>query len=1165
MTTTERDHPAVHDPDDLEPGALPPGVRVRWVDLRVDDLEVARRRELLSSAERAHADLGDPRVRAQRVLVRAAARELLGAAMGLPPRAVPLTVTAAGRPQVAAPGWDVGWSHADDVAVVAVAAGGLVGVDVEPVSSHDDAGSAEAWVRREAAWKRDGRGLGVLRQDPDPELPGRLLTAPPGHVAALATSAAAIADHRAPARTTLLQDFRPWFPGAPVDPEELHRASVERLDEFWAALLAWSGLPTSGDPVPVRAGEDIETARWFPGVRLNYAEALLAPRPGVDDDAPALTGVHADVSAETLTRRELRTAVADRAARLLAVGVGPGDRVALLGANSPQTAVTGLAVAAVGAALATSPPDMGPAALVARFGQVEPTVLLVVRGRAAEAGPQLDAVLADVPGIVHVVVVDDLPLPDGHPEVVRLADVAPRPQDVRPDGDWPRFPFDHPLFVMFSSGTTGPPKAMVHGIGGTLLEQVKEHRLHGDLHPGDTMYFHTTTAWMMWNWQLTALASGVHVVVYDGPVTDASLLWEFAARFRVTHFGSSPAHLQLSQDSGLRPGTTQDLGALRAVLSTGAVLNDWQFDWVSEAVGPQPLLSVSGGTDLLGCLFLGHPELTVRRGRLQTRSLGIDVAAVDEDGREVVGAPGALVVRRPFPSRPVRFLQDPDGQRFHDAYFAERPGLWTHGDLVEIGADGSARVLGRVDGVLNIDGVRIGPGEITTALRGIPQVADTMAVEQPDPARPGSGRMVLLVVLTEGSSMDDQLERAIRRTLRQQASPAHVPSVVLAVPGLPTTHNGKRSDAAARAALAGEQPRNLTALRNPETVTAIAAAAAAADVLPGAAPGAVAELPAGGPAVAPDPALRDQVAALWCDVLGVSEARDDDHYADRGGASRQLVGLLRRIKLDLGREVAMDAVLADPTFAGLLRATAAAGRADTSGVTLLRRGVGRPLYMTVDAWGQLNSVSRLAEALDTDRPVLGLRTTLTRPDGSRATIEEMGAETVALLREHQPEGPYSLLGYSFGGLVAFDTAQRLLAAGQEVAFLGLVDAFPTRANLTARQFRARRLAGVVKAYGGPGHVLRWVRQRLQPTAMSPEDRAWHEGAEVYDAYRVEPYAGPVTYFLATDDLPLVADNATIWRAAAARIVVVEVPGDHMALLAHEQVGALADRVSALLR
>jgi acetoacetyl-CoA synthetase len=952
-----------------------------------------------------------------------------------------------------------------------------------------------------------------------------------------------------------------------ADPGELHSFSVEEPETFWHAFLEWSQLPWSGLATPVLVGDDMATARFFPGVTVNYAEALLRPLPDVDDDAPALISVHADRPAQRLSRRELRDAVAATATALATLGIVAGSRIVTVAPNDVRTAVAVLAATALGAVVATGTPDVGTAALLGRFEQVEPELVLLDRP-GLQDGPDAGttALLAGLPTARHLVVLDDLPLPTtGSVPVARLTELVADVRDA-PRPEWPRLPFDHPLFVMFSSGTTGPPKAIVHGAGGTLLEHTKEHLLHVDLRPQDRLFFHTTTAWMMWNWQLSALAVGASVVLYDGPVLGPRTLWELVAHQDVTVFGTSPAYLQLCQDAGFRPARAVELSRLRSVLSTGAVLHDWQFDWFAEAVGPQPLQSISGGTDILGCFVLGHPELPVRAGRCQTRSLGLDVAAVDEDGNEVVGRIGELVCRRPFPSRPLGFLQDPDGSRFHRAYFAEHPRVWTHGDLVEFAPDGSARMHGRSDGVLNVNGVRIGPSEVYAALRGVPEVADAMAVEQRDPAGRGRSRMVLLVVVRPGSVLDGDLDRTIRRTLRRQASAAHVPSQVVAVPELPVTHNGKRSERAARDAVNGDPVANESALRNPGCLAAIRAAvlttapepAAPEGVSEPAPPGTAAPAPAEDGVVPPDALL-----GIWQDVLGVPDARPDDDFLDLGGSSRQVMSLLRRVRLELGADVPITEFYADTTLRGLLRATTV-GTREAPSSRLLRRGVGRPVFIACDAWGQLNELHALVQALDTTRPVYGLQPSLVDDDGRRRSIEELVADMTDQVVQIQPGGPYSLVGYSFGGLLVYETACRLTAAGHDVRFVGLVDVIPPMASMTPRELIARRWAGRLDTMSSRQRLSEQLRLRFGIGGPDPEADAWGESYRTFNAHRLSAYAGLVTYYQAERRLPVVGNTLTAWRRAAPRLLVMDVPADHEHLLAQPYVVELAARLSVTL-
>ncbi|HEY0507635.1 MAG TPA: acetoacetate--CoA ligase [Blastococcus sp.] len=959
--------------------------------------------------------------------------------------------------------------------------------------------------------------------------------------------------------------------GADMAEQDLHAFSLERPEIFWRAVLEWSGLPWSGSADTVLTGSDVESARFFPDVRLNYVEALLQTLPGAADDSQALTAVHSGRPADRYTRGELRASVELTATALAACGIGAGDRVVAIAPNTPQVLIAVLGAAALGATLSTATPDMGAGALLGRFGQVEPVLLLLDRTGMSEETAQ--ALIGGLPTLRRVLLLDDRPPPAGvGVPVQRLATVTEEVTGA-PRADWPRLPFDHPLFVMFSSGTTGPPKAIVHGAGGTLLEHVKEHRLHGDLRPDDTLYFHTTTAWMMWNWQLSALAVGAEIVVHDGPLLGPHTLWTLVADHAVTVFGTSPAYLQLCQEQNYRPMAALDLTRLRAVLSTGAVLHDWQFTWIAENVGPQPVQSISGGTDIIGCFLLGHPELPVRPGRCQSRSLGLDVAAVDDGGVELVGEVGELVCRRPFPSRPVGFLHDADGARFHAAYFAAHPGLWTHGDLVDIDRDGSARLHGRSDGVLNVGGVRIGPSEIYTVLRSVAEVVDCMAVEQREPSTPGATRMVLLVVLRAGATLDHELDRRIRRTLRREASAAHVPSLVVAVPDLPLTHNGKRSEAAARSAVDGDEVRNADALKNPDCLAAIRSAFAAATQPAGAV---VAATPGRVAAAGPEPAdaevvaaVRSEVARIWGEVLDVRAPRPDDDFGDMGGTSRQAMQLLRKVWLEMGVDVPITDLEDRPTLGGVAAAVAARRAATSDGISLLRPGHGRPVVVVSDLWGQLNSYHSLIRALDTDRPVLGLQPTLSASDGRRHTIAEVTDEALTLLRRAQPAGPYSLTGYSFGGLVAFETACRLTADGETVSYLGLIDVRPPTGSFTRWELTAHRSGKLLKRLrtaaspAGPRAAAQWLRGR-GAGAVDPERAAFAASSAVFDAHQLSRYDGAVTYYLAQRRLPLVGNTLSAWRRAAPHLLVTEVPGDHDNMLGGDTIEELAARISATL-
>ncbi|MBR1175857.1 acetoacetate--CoA ligase [Bradyrhizobium sp. KB893862 SZCCT0404] len=701
------------------------------------------------------------------------------------------------------------------------------------------------------------------------------------------------------------------------DHAAMDRFSVENFRSFWRLFLEWSDLPRDGAAEPVCVGDACETARFFPDLRLNYVECLLADSP----DQPALTACHADGSRERFTRGALRVTVDRLAKSLQRLGVREGDHVVAIARNNAEAAIACLATAAIGATFASCAPDMGVPAILTRFAPLEPVVLFgCLRAERWDAGvPVADRVLeaaAGLPNLAAIIALDDgsLDVDAGTTPLHRLTDLLCDDDGVEEGSGWVRHPFNHLLFTMFSSGTTGPPKCIQHGAGGTLLEHLKEHRLHCDLRPGDKLFFQTSCGWMMWNWQLSALASGVEIVLYDGPLAAADTFWRIVAEEFVTVFGTNPVYLHFCEQKGFSPGQVFDLSALRAVLSTGSILYPRQYDWVSSKVKTSmPLQSISGGTDIIGCFVLGSPNLPVHRGEVQCRSLGLDVRSLPppDDPQARIGE---LVCANPFPSRPLGFHGDADGTRFHAAYFAQNPGFWTHGDLIEATAHGGWRLHGRSDGVLNVHGIRIGTAEIYRILDDVGQIVEAMAIEQQAEDEPGGTRMVLLLVLRKDVVLDSALARHIRAKLARCGSPAFVPARIAQVEALPVTVNGKRSEVAARDAVNGRPIRNRDALQNAECLDAIRNH----PVLRGPRTVSASPEPAAASRMIPDAErLPKDLRAICERVLDIAPIGWSDNLLDCGADSLAVVSLLLEIERYAGHPVPLSAFLAAPSIEGL--------------------------------------------------------------------------------------------------------------------------------------------------------------------------------------------------------------------------------------------------------
>jgi acetoacetyl-CoA synthetase len=607
----------------------------------------------------------------------------------------------------------------------------------------------------------------------------------------------------------------------------LYDWSVHQPEAFWQAVWDFCGIIGDRGSGPVLENPaQMPGARWFPDARLNYAENLL--RRCGDDTAIVFRGENQVRS--RISFDELRHEVSRLAQALRAAGIRPGDRVAGYMPNLPGTVIAMLAAASIGATWSSCSPDFGAQGVVDRFGQIGPRILFAADGyfynrHTIDNLPRLREIMAQLPTVEKLVIVPytcGTPDLSGLPKAVSVHDfMAPfRAGTLK----FEHLPFDHPLFILYSSGTTGVPKCIVHGAGGTLLQHLKEHVLHTDIRQGDRLFYFTTCGWMMWNWLVSGLASGATLLLYDGSpfVSKGSVLWDYAAEEKMTVFGTSAKYIDALAKLRLEPGRSHDLSALRALLSTGSPLVPESFDYVYRSIKSDLLLaSISGGTDIISCFALGCPILPVWRGELQCRGLGMKVEVWNDDGKPVRGEKGELVCTTPFPSMPTGFWNDADGAKYRAAYFERYPGIWHHGDYVELTAHDGLMIYGRSDAVLNPGGVRIGTAEIYRQVEQLDEVVESLAIGQDwPPQQPNDVRVVLFVRLRDGLMLDNVLSERIRKQIRDNTTPRHVPAVVVQVPDIPRTKSGKIVELAVRNVVHGLPVRNIEALANPEALQA---------------------------------------------------------------------------------------------------------------------------------------------------------------------------------------------------------------------------------------------------------------------------------------------------------------------------------------------------------
>ena len=601
---------------------------------------------------------------------------------------------------------------------------------------------------------------------------------------------------------------------------DLHDWSVDNIHEFWA--FAWEFFDIIHTQPYTQVVDDVSKmpgAKWFTGARLNFAENLLRRR----DDKTALIFKGESQPVRKLTYAELYSEVAKTAAALRTAGVEKGDRVAGFVPNMPESIIAMLATTSIGAIWSSSSPDFGIKGVLDRFSQIEPKVLFAANGyfyngKFHDSLEKLKGILHDLPSVEKVVVI---PYSDEDPDICIISNSILFSDFIDNDDEeieFEQLPFDHPLYIMYSSGTTGLPKSIVHGAGGTLLQHLKELQLHCDLCEQDTIFYFTTCGWMMWNWLVSSLVTGASLVLYDGApfFPDANAMWKMAEELGITVFGTSAKFIAGSEAAGNKPISTNDLSNVRLILSTGSPLMEENFDYIYRDVKKDvQLASISGGTDIVSCFAGGSPMLPVYRGELQCSGLAMDVDAFDHKGKSSRNAKGELVCKKAFPSMPIYFWNDPDGQKYHNAYFDKFENIWYHGDYIEINDHGGVTIFGRSDATLNPGGVRIGTAEIYRVVEQMREIIDSLVVGVQSN---GDEQVALFLKMDEGAILNDNLINQIKSSIRANCSPRHVPSIIKSVEDIPYTISGKKVELAVKKIIHGEEVTNKDALANPEAL-----------------------------------------------------------------------------------------------------------------------------------------------------------------------------------------------------------------------------------------------------------------------------------------------------------------------------------------------------------
>jgi acetoacetyl-CoA synthetase len=604
---------------------------------------------------------------------------------------------------------------------------------------------------------------------------------------------------------------------------DLYNWSVNNIEEFWKSIWEYSGIIHSESYNEVLIRKEIYNSQWFTGSKLNFAQNLLR----FNDDNTAIISHRENYPSIRITYKQLNELVSRTAAGLNNLGVKKGDTVAGFISNIPEAVITMLAVTSMGAIWSSTSPDFGIKGVIDRFGQIKPKIFLAIKsyyynGKHINCTDKINSIVDNIPSIEKVILVDEynnfINIKSDYTGISNSMEYNELIDNTSEQIIYEQTDFDHPVYIMYSSGTTGIPKCIVHGAGGTLLQHFKEHVLHTDLKREDIVTYFTTCGWMMWNWLVGVLQTGATILLYDGsPIyPNKNVLWKLAEKEKISVFGTSPKYLSMIEKSGYNPKDNCDLSVLKTILSTGSPLSDENFNWVYSNVKKDLLLSsISGGTDIISCFMLGCPIIPVYPGEIQTRGLGMKVEAFDEAGKSVINEKGELVCTAPFPSLPVYFWNDPENIKYKSAYFEHFAGVWRHGDYVKITETGGVVVYGRSDATLNPGGVRIGTAEIYRIVESIDEVADSLVVGQ---NYNNDVRIILFVVLKNDIQLNNELIEKIKTKIRTNATPRHVPALIYKISDVPHTISGKKVELAVTKILNGETVENRDALANPESL-----------------------------------------------------------------------------------------------------------------------------------------------------------------------------------------------------------------------------------------------------------------------------------------------------------------------------------------------------------